>query len=305
MNSLWMLLAAFLFSLMGVCVKLASDFYSTAEIVFYRGLIGVLVMLVVVRLQRGQLATRLPWEQAKRGIIGVSALWLWFYAFSQLPVATAATLNNMAPIWLAGIIFGYGWWRGQNRFAWGLMTAITCSAVGVVLLLKPAFHADQWRGILAGLLSGMISSLAYLQVRHLGRLGEPEYRIVFYFSLTSTLGGLLVSVLDKSVSTLWQGHQPSGIALLLGIGLTATAAQMAMTRAYRYGNPLVTANLQYTGIVFSSILGIVIWNNIPNWLTWLGMAVILSSGIIATYYNTRKTPAVPTANTAPPIITEI
>jgi S-adenosylmethionine uptake transporter len=307
MNSLWMLVAAFLFSIMGVCVKLASDSYTTAEIVFFRGLVGVLMLLAVVSTNRLQLATQLPWEHTKRGFIGVSALWLWFFAFGELPVATAATLNNMAPIWLAGIIFTLGWWYGKNRFAWGLTTAICCSAVGVVLLLKPAFHADQWLGTLAGLLSGIISAVAYLQVRRLGRLGEPEYRVVFYFSLICTVAGFLGSMIDKPLSALWQGHTWTGIGLLLGIGLTATTAQIAMTRAYRYGNTLVTANLQYTGIVFSSVWGILIWNNAPNWVSWLGMGIILTSGVIATFYNTQQQPAAsPSAITeTDPIATEI
>ncbi|MEN9866529.1 MAG: hypothetical protein RL748_2119, partial [Pseudomonadota bacterium] len=197
MQSLWMLVAAFLFAIMGVCVKLASQWYSTGEIVFYRGLIGVLVTLAIVLAQRGQLATRYPVQHTWRGVIGVTALWLWFYAFGQIPLATATTLNNMAPIWLAAIMFGMVWWRGQSRFAWGLALAIALSAVGVFLLLKPSFHADQWLGITAGLFSGAISALAYLQVRRLGRLGEPEYRVVFYFSLVSMVVGFFSALIKQ------------------------------------------------------------------------------------------------------------
>lgn len=308
MQSLWMLVAAFLFAIMGVCVKLASDLYSTAEVVMYRGLIGVVVMLAVVRWQHGRLATHLPWEHAWRGVVGVTSLWLWFYAFSQLPLATGTTLNNMAPIWLAAMVFGIGWWRGQSRFSWGLALAILCSAVGVFLLLKPSFHAEQWRGITAGLWSGIISAMAYLQVRRLGRMGEPEYRVVFYFSLASAGAGLLgTAFTTHGLASLWHSHTPKGIFLLLTMGVCATSAQVAMTRAYRLGNTLVTANLQYTGIVFASIWGIVIWHDVPNWLSWLGMAIILLSGLTATFYNTRQNPlAVPQkTRETDPIATEV
>lgn len=283
-----MLLAALLFSLMGVCVKLASSLYETSEIVFWRGVIGTLAMLVLVRQQRGTLATTLPWQHAWRGTVGVTSLWLWFFAFAQLPLASATTLNNMAPVWLAAIVFGLGWWRGQSRFAPGLALAIGCSAIGVFCLLKPAFHAQQWRGILAGLCSALLSALAYLQVRRLGKLGEPEYRVVFYFSLAGVLLGLFGMLWQKNPAALLQGHHWHGVLLLLGIGVTATCAQLAMTRAYRLGNPLVTANLQYTGIVFSSIWGMLIWRDVPNWLSWLGLGIILSSGLIATFYNIRQ-----------------
>jgi S-adenosylmethionine uptake transporter len=92
--------------------------------------------------------------------------------------------------------------------------------------------------------------------------------------------------------------------LLLGIGISATVAQMAMTRAYRLGNTLVTANLQYTGIVFSSVWGILIWGDTLNWIGWLGIAVILVSGLAATFYNTRNAKAAGTP--APdPIASEV
>lgn len=306
MQSLWMLVAAFLFSIMGVCVKLASDLYSTAEVVFYRGLIGVVVMLCVTRWQSGRLATSMPWQHVWRSVVGVTSLWLWFFAISQLPLATGITLNNMAPIWLAAIVFGLGWWRGQSRFAWGLTLAIMCSATGVFLLLKPSFHASQWLGISAGLLSGIISALAYLQVRRLGRLGEPEYRIVFYFSLASTLAGLLGTLFTPhSLASLWHSQSLRGVGLLLTMGVCATSAQVAMTRAYRLGNTLVTANLQYSGIVFASIWGMILWHDVPNWLSWLGMAIILASGVTATFYNTRTPPDPVKRGETDPIATEV
>jgi S-adenosylmethionine uptake transporter len=295
MQSLWMLLASFVFALMGVCVKLASDLYSTSEIVMYRGIIGVLVMLALIRWHGGTLKTSLPWQHFWRGIIGVTALWLWFFSFGRLPLATAVTLNYMAPIWIAAILFIVGWRRGQIRFEWGLAAAIAMSFIGVTLLLRPSVHAEQWLGAIFALISGVVSAFAYLQVRHLGQLGEPEYRVVFYFSLTGLIAGLLGSLVTRMIESegavTWHAHTGTGLALLLGIGISATVAQIAMTRAYRLGKVLITANLQYTGIVFSSILGILIWGDLLDWLGWLGIAVILASGIVATFYNARNAKA--------------
>ena len=85
-------------------------------------------------------------------------------------------------------------------------------------------------------------------------------------------------------------HAVSGteILLLVAIGLTATIAQIAMTRAYRLGAMLVTANLQYTGIVFSSIWGMLIWGDHLTLSGWLGIGIILASGMAATFYNSRN-----------------
>lgn len=295
MQSLWMLFASFVFALMGVCVKLASDLYSTSEIVMYRGAIGVVVMFTLIALQGDSLKTALPWQHFWRGVIGVSALWMWFFSFGKLPLATATTLNYMAPIWIAAILFTVGWWRGWSRFEWRFASAIALSFIGVTLLLRPSIHAEQWLGSFFALASGIVSAFAYLQVRRLGQLGEPENRVVFYFSLTGMVAGLLGSLLTDALggdnAVTWHAHTGTGIALLLGIGVTATIAQVAMTRAYRYGKVLITANLQYTGIVFSSILGILIWDDKLDWLGWLGIAMILISGIASTFYNARNVKA--------------
>lgn len=308
MQSLWMLFASFVFAIMGVCVKLASDLYSTSEIVMYRGIVGVTVMFTLIKLQGGTFKTTFLWHHAWRGTIGVIALGLWFYAIARLPLPTAVTLNYMSPIWIAAILFIAGWWQGKNRFEWHLACAILMSFIGVTMLLRPAIHANQWAVGMVGLLSGILSAFAYLQVRHLGQLGEPEYRVVFYFSVTNLLAGLLGSVFNPAVfdapATAWHAHTPKGIALLLGLGISAAVAQIAMTRAYRLGKALVTANLQYTGIVFSSFWGILLWDDALGWLGWAGIGVIFVSGMAATFYNSRNVKST-TKATTDPITTEI
>lgn len=293
MQSLWMLFASFVFAIMGVCVKLASATCSTSEIVLFRGVVGVLLIAAMVRLQGGTLRTTLPWHHAWRGTVGVTALWLWFFAIGQLPLATAMTLNYMAPIWIAAIVFTLGWWHGQRRFEWGLAAAIVTSFIGVALLLKPSMHAEQWLGGLVALISGVLSALAYMQVKKLGQLGEPEYRVVFYFSASGVIAGVLSGLASTYFTTgaphILHALSTREFVLLLAIGVTATVAQIAMTRAYRLGAMLVTANLQYTGIVFSSIWGMLIWGDHPGLSGWTGIAIILASGMAATFYNVRST----------------
>jgi len=124
-------------------------------------------------------------------------------------------------------------------------------------------------------------------VRKLGLAGEPEYRVVFFFSLMNLLAGLGGHALEAGMDF----HRPDGrtIWLLLGLGLLGLGAQIAMTRAYRLGKTLVVANLQYTGIVFSSLWGLAVFNDSFDWHSWVGIAIILGSGIAATFYNTRST----------------
>jgi len=287
MPAVWMLFASFTFALMSACVKLASLSYSTSEIVMYRGLIGSLLLLPIIRSQRGTLRTPYPKEHLWRSVVGVVSLWLWFYGIVKLPLATAVTLNYMAPIWLAAWMFGSGWWRGKGLPEWPLALAIAMSFVGVTLVLRPAVETREWLGGVAAIASSVIAAMAYMQVRRLGQMGEPEYRVVFYFSLTMGVAGFVGALFGGSHGLV---HPQSwrGIGLLAAIGAAGVVAQIAMTRAYRLGSVLVVANLQYTGIIFSSLWGMLLWDDVFAWKVWLGMGVILASGIAATFYNTRS-----------------
>jgi len=307
MASLWMLFASFAFAAMGAGVKLASEFYTTSELLFYRGLIGSLILFTVVRHQGLTFRTVFPREHLFRSAVGVTSLWLWFFAIGKLPLATAMTLNYMAPIWIAAGLFLAGWWSRANTVEWPLIVAVGASFFGVTLVLQPAVESHQWLGGLAGICSSVISAMAYMQVRKLGQMGEPEYRVVFYFSLTTAVAGL-IGVLagdGKPVGMPFHGHTMGGAVLLLGIGAAALMAQMAMTRAYRVGKVLVVANLQYTGIVFSSLWGLALWGDRFDWHVWLGIGVILASGIAATFYNTRKTPKGAVLEKTDPIASEL
>jgi len=307
MQSLWMLFASFMFAAMGVCVKLASDVYTTSEIVMYRGVVGVSVLFVVILVQRGSFRTTMPLAHLWRGVIGVISLWLWFYAIAKLPLATAMTLNYMAPIWIAVWLFAHGWWHARNHVEWPLIVAVGMSFVGVTLLLQPAFDSDVFGPALVALLSSVLSAMAYLQVRKLGLAGEPEYRVVFYFSFMNLVAGLAGHVAEAgSGPVVWAPiNSVHGALLLLGIGLCATAAQMAMTRAYRLGKTLVVANLQYTGIVFSSVWGVLVFGDVFDWHSWVGIGIILLSGVAATFYNTRSTERGKAISNTDPIASEV
>lgn len=301
-SSLWMLLAMALFSVMGACVKFAGAQYNFFEIAGYRGIIGMLIIAVFARWRSGawsSLKTPVPMMHVWRSVVGVTSLCLWFYSFSGLPLPTAVTLNATAPIWVATILLSTSFLfaggttqSSQHAFNYKLAFAIVISFVGVALLLKPTFSRDQLHFGLIGLLSGLTSALAYLQVASLGKVGEPEYRTVFYFSLGSFIVGL-----SGAFFLGHHDHTLPGIGLLLIIGLTASFAQLAMTRAYMYGNTLVTSNLQYSGILFSTFLGWWWFNDHLDSFGGLGIALIIASGVAVTVYRARSA-AASAANTA-------
>jgi len=287
MSAPWlMVLASLLFATMGVCVKLASAHYATGEIVFYRGLVGLAMMSAVARWQGGTLRTAVPAMHFWRSISGVTALCLWFYAIGNLPLATAMTLNYMSSVWMALFLVGGAIMLGGQRVDGRLIATILAGFAGVALILRPTIEHDQlWHG-LVGLLSGMLSATAYLQVTALGRAGEPEYRIVFYFSLGGVAAGAL--------SMLWTGITPhrtlEGPASLLAVGLLASIAQLLMTRAYGTGRTLVVASLQYLGIAFAFLYGVLLFGDRVTWMALAGMGLIVGAGLGASLLRSQAAP---------------
>jgi drug/metabolite transporter (DMT)-like permease len=268
-----MIVAGFLFAAMGIFVKLGAEHFGAAELAFYRSFFTLVVVLAVVRARKGTLRTPHMASHLIRGIVGAISLLGYFYAITRLPLSTAQTLNYTSPIFLAiatTVVLG-------ERFSPWLLVAILLGFCGVAMLLQPNFEEGKEGPAMIGLLSGIFSAWAYLSVRTLGRLGEPDWRVVFWFGVVASIicaGWQLATGTFHAVR--WDNAW-----ILLGLGICGTGAQLAMTRAYRTGNTLVVGAFSYSTIVFATAATILLWNDRPTPLEWAGMAVIIASGIIA------------------------
>lgn len=291
MQALWMVLAAFFFASMAVGIKIASSSFGLAELVFYRGLVSVIFMALVLRARGTALITPVPWMHAWRTAIGVFSLATWFYAIAHLPLATAMTLNYMSGVWVAAFVVGGAILYGQSSRQGPLMATVLAGFAGVVMMLRPTLDQNQLFAGLLGLLSGMGAAMAYLQVTALGKAGEPEGRTVFYFSLGTTLAGLLA--VSWNGFTPWHSVSWQAGAWLIPIGILATLGQWSMTRAYSRGATLLVANLQYAGIVFSALYSLLLFDDQIPLIGWAGMGLIVASGVAATILRTRVLPDTP------------
>lgn len=268
-----MVVASALFACMGVFVKLGASHFSTPELVFYRCLVGFMVVGAVVLLRGGSLRTPVLGKQITRAVAGTASLMMYFYGIAHLPLATAVTLNYTSPLFLA--LFTTLWLH--ERPSRRLLGGVLLGFVGVVLLLHPTLNRDQWFAGLVGLASGFGSGIAYLNVRMLGEAGEPDWRTVFYFSLFATIASACWMAFDRfhpvTLENVWH---------IVGMGGCATAAQLAMTRAYRTGRTLVVASLAYTTVLCSSLFGLLFWGDVPASGAWLAMGLIILSGVVST-----------------------
>jgi len=285
LQSLWMLVASFFFACMTALVKYTSGLgeAGTFEIVFYRSLIGLMFIGTLAAVKGYSLRTKHLSGHLKRSILGTLAFTMWFASMGHLPLGTGTTLNYTAPIFIAitTIVVAL---RKKEPPPWMLGLAILAGFIGICLILRPSVNGEQLPWAMLGLTAGALGPIIFFQIKQLGRLHEPSFRIVFYFSLVGTIWGLAGTFVVEHGLGL---HSMQTMLGLLGVGSVAILAQLSMTRAYAYGNMMLSACLQFATIPLSEILSAVIFHETLPPIALTGMGLILISGCSATVITKR------------------
>ena len=186
--------------------------------------------------------------------------------------------SRLFPSLLSTILLG-------DRFHPRLVWAIVVGFFGVALLLRPTLSgANAYAGFI-GLASGFFAACAYVNVKNLGDAGEPEWRVVLYFAVAGTIGSAFT---QGTVDREFHALNAANMSLLLAMGVSATVAQLAMTRAYHSGNTLVVGAFAYSTVIFASLAGIFIFDELLPPVAWLGMAIIVASGLLAKSASEKK-----------------
>ncbi|MGN1209921.1 MAG: DMT family transporter [Duodenibacillus sp.] len=296
LQSCWMLVAAVLFATMSALVKLSSGDAGTFEIVFYRSIIGLVGVSVLMLAQGERFYTRHLLGHFKRSMLGTISFTMWFSTMGHLPLGTATTLNYTAPLFIAATFIVTALAKRQKA-PWLLGLAIAVGFAGVCLILQPSVNDEQLPWALIGLTAGAMGPIIFFQINQLGRLREPAMRIVFYFSLIGTVWGLLGCLIFEG------GLKPHNLQTFVSltlVGITALLAQLCLTRSYAYGNMMLTACFQFATIPFAEIISVVFFKETLPWTALCGMTLILIAGVSATILTKRgqKKPPVkrPTAD---------
>ena len=274
-----MLLASAMFAIMGSFVKLGAEHgASLPQVVLFRGLPSVVLLLIWARAGR-QSIIPVSWKlHLWRNLSGVTSMWLGFFAIAHLPLATATSLNYTAPLFIACWMLG---WGGAQRDPVRIM-AVALGFLGVIAVLRPSINEDQWLAALLGMTAGAMSAIAMMQIRQLGRVGEPEWRTVLFFSVAVCVSSLAGLVFEG-----WGHADWTGYLSLLGVGVTGLFGQLAMTRAFGVGSALLTAALQYSTIIFAALLGMGLWGDQLDALAWAGMGLIIFAGLLSVWRTMR------------------
>ena len=268
---IWMIIATFFFAFMGMFVKLGSPYFSEIELVFYRSFISLIFIILIIVNKKISLKTNFKKLHFYRSFVGFLSLLAFFYAISHLPLSTAISLNYTSPLFVALLIPFFI----QKKPGFKVFCLLLVGFFGAFLILKPTLTGNSAFAGFIGLLSGFGAGLAYLFMAQLGKVNEPDTRVVFYFTLLSSICAGLLMLLEDTNLEIFQHWW-----LLLGLGVSATIAQLALTKAYRVGNTLKNAGLSYLTILFSSILGLIVFSETLDVLSLVGILLIIISGIV-------------------------
>lgn len=278
-QSLWALAAAALFSVMAAFVKLCSGAHGPIEMVFYRSLFGVLVISLFVWRNRATLTLKTPHiaGHIKRSVLGTLSIMLWFFTLGKMHFGTNMTLIYTTPLFMAANFVVLAMMRHKPA-PWALVLSTIAGFAGVTIVLQPSFNEGELIPALVCLGVSLLDLVIYWQMKELGNMKEPSWRIVFYFTLFGTawgLGGHLLLTGGMTPVT-WDN-----VPALLGMALTATGAQLAMTRSWGSANTLLTAVFQYSAIIFATGFGVAFFDEPIGLMSAVGIAVILVSGVWA------------------------
>lgn len=274
LGSAWMIVAAFLFALMNILVKNAAvqlDM-NPYELAFWRSVLPAL-MIFCGTLIRGQtLKTSFFLGHMKRSVAGTTALLLAFYGLSQLPLASSVTLNYTSVVFIA--ILSIVWLKeAPSLKTW---IALLMGLAGICLMLKPAFESDRLIETLITLSGGIFTAFALLQVRALSFMGEPAWRIVFYFSAVAAAISAILATWSG-----WHSLTLESLPYMIGIGGTGLLAQLAMTHAYHVGQKFTVAALSYLTVVFAAIYGVVFAGETIGLIEILGIVAVILAGVVS------------------------
>lgn len=263
-----MTLSSLLFAFMGVCVRFASQTLPVSEIVLFRSVIGLVLIVPWMLLKKDTFIGYRPTLLITRGITGFLALSLYFFAISKIPLATAVMLNYTSPLFVAMLAP----FVLKEKTHWKIFATIFLGLLGVILIVHPKSNVNLVGAIL-GLVSGVFAAMAYLAIGAL-RKNHSSFTIVFYFFWVSTALGIPISWASFRIPNF------SETLYLLGTGVFATIAQILMTQAYQKGSTATTSAYSTSIVLFSMILGEILWNETLGAISLIGGGLIVFSIVI-------------------------
>jgi drug/metabolite transporter (DMT)-like permease len=266
------LAAALLFAVAAGFVKTLDATIPLAQLVLFRSLFALPVLLPMLPAAGGWrvLRTRHPMGHAIRTFWGLLGMLTAFYGYTQLPLANVTALGFTMPLFLTLLAVPL---LGE-RVGWRRGLAVMVGFMGVLFMVSPGDTqaADLWPSLIV-LFGAFAWAMAMISIRRLGEKGEPGVAIVLWFAIGCSVVSFAASL------PVWVWPSLAQWGLLLGVGIASAFAQLLMTEAYRKGEPTLVAPFEYSGIVWTTLLGALVWAEAPDGWDAVGILILVGSGL--------------------------
>ena len=269
--------SALLFSIMGICIRYASHTVDNYTIVFFRNVVGLILFLPFIFKQGiGFVKTEKLWMHSWRSIVGLAAMYGFFYAIAHLKLSNAMVFTYSSPIFIPVI----AWLFLKEKITIAMLCAAGLGFIGVFCVAKPDQGLLNWISVI-GIASSLLASMAFVTVRALTQTEPPE-RIVFYFCLI----GSALSVIP--MFWMWRTYHVKELLFLIGAGILANVSQIFMSHAYRLAPAGQIAPVNYMAIIFAGVWGFLLWNEVPDLYSVIGFCIILLAILLCSPLTQRQ-----------------
>lgn len=270
-------ISALLFSVMGICIRYASHSVDNYTIVFFRNVVGLILFLPFIFKQgTGFVKTEKLWMHTWRSIVGLAAMYGFFYAIAHLKLSNAMVFTYSSPIFIPVI----AWLFLKEKITIAMICAAVLGFIGVFCVAKPNQGLLNWISVI-GIASSLLASMAFVTVRALTQTEPPE-RIVFYFCLI----GSALSVIP--MFWVWRPYHLQELLFLIGAGILANVSQIFMSHAYRLAPAGQIAPVNYMAIIFAGVWGFLLWNEVPDLYSVIGFCIILLAILLCSPLTQRQ-----------------
>ncbi|MBB6218934.1 drug/metabolite transporter (DMT)-like permease [Anaerosolibacter carboniphilus] len=272
----FILLSSFFFSIMAIAVKSIPEI-PVAEKIFFRNILGVLISALVLYKNKECFSGNNRKLLLTRSIFGVLGVATYYYTIGHLPLSDAVILNKLSPFFV--ILLAYIFL--DERIKKLQIPAFIIAILGTIFIVKPQFDYTFIPSMI-GILSAIFAAGAYIVIRQLQKT-DSTHVIVFHFCLFSCLAVIPFMVAGQFILP----NLKQLVALII-IGLSATTAQFSMTHSYRYALASQLTIYNYADIIFSTILGMLLWAEFPDLLSITGGLLVIIAGIF-NYLSSTQT----------------
>ncbi len=287
----YMLLGALISALNGALAKILSEDMSALEIVFFRNLIGVALILYALKHTPPTLTGGKIHLLFTRGLLGFTAMILFFYTITTIPLGEAITLNKTSPLFVAILAYYLLGEQLSRRTTFALFIGF----LGIIFITKPFEMALSYEHIL-GVLGGFFAAAAYTTIKKIKDIYDSRIIVLSFVGIGTLMPALLFSIAPfvqtpESLSFLFPAFiLPTSLSIWLLIGfmaLISTLSQWLLTKAYSASNLSIVGVISYANIPFAVGFGFLLGDKFPDTLTFMGIGLIVMGGFMVGLRNKK------------------